>query len=488
LAKSKTPSFILTLYLKTELYQENLIDKEFEKYRRIYNACISELYKRYNHMKESKIYQENCKYRGKDRNKKFNNINKQYGLTEYSFHDYVKLMNKHFKTNSFITQKIATRAFNAFQKLMLHKADKIKFKSYGTLDSIESKNNTTGIIYKNGYIKFLDFQIPIIIKPNDKYAQMAIQSRVKFCRLLIKEIKGKKRYYIQLILEGIPPKKINKDGEIIGDIGQGNVGIDIGTRTIAYSSQYEVGLNELSPETNGVDKQLKILQRKMDRSKRATNPNKYNENGIINIKNKDKWIYSNHYIKVRNIRKELYRKQREIRKQSHYKSINHLLSLGDKFYVETMNYKGLQKKSKKTIKNKNGRYNKKKRFGKSLGNKAPAMFLSMLDQKLKYNNEQLYKIDTYNVKASQYNHIEDKFIKKELGERWNDFYYNDEQVKIQRDLYSAFLIMNVNNNLKSIDRDKCIKTFNNFKEFHDKEIERIKLDKNNKRIIKSMGI
>lgn len=75
-----------------------------------------------------------------------------------------------------------------------------------------------------------------------------------------------------------------------------------------------------------------------------------------------------------------------------------------------------------------------------------------------------------------------------LRERWNDFYYNDEQVKIQRDLYSAFLIMNVNNNLKSIDRDKCIKTFNNFKEFHDKEIERIKLDKNNKRIIKSMGI
>ena len=147
------------------------------------------------------------------------------------------------------------------------------------------------------------------------------------------------------------------------------------------------------------------------------------------------------------------------------------MGLGNEIYVEDMNYKGLQSRAKETTVNKKiGRYNKKKRFGKSLANKAPSMFLTILDNRLKFNGSQLYKIDTWSVKASQYNHIEDKYIKKNLNERWNDF----GNYKIQRDLYSAFLIMNVKDNLKEIDRDLCFKTFDNFKILHDKEIERIK--------------
>jgi hypothetical protein len=208
----------------------------------------------------------------------------------------------------------------------------------------------------------------------------------------------------------------------------------------------------------------------MDRSRRATNPNKFNDNGTINIKNKDKWIYSNHYIKTKNIRKELFRKQSALRKQNHNILANEILNLGDRFYVETMNYKGLQKRSKKTTKNKNGKYNKKKRFGKSLANKAPSMFLTILDNKLKWNNIQLYKIDTTKVKASQYNHISDEYVKKDLSERWNEF----GEFKIQRDLYSAFLIRNIKDNLKVIDKDLCTDTFAKFKELHDKEILRLK--------------
>ena len=311
---------------------------------------------------------------------------------------------------------------------------------------------------------------------------MAIQNRVKYCRIVKKEIKGKIKFYVQLVLEGIPPTKINKDGELKGQIGQGEVGIDIGTKTIAISSKYDVKLLELAPNINNIDRDIKLIQRKMDRSKRSTNANKFNKNGTINTKNKEKWIYSNHYMKLKSQRKELYRKQTEIRKQDHYKMINSLLILGDKFYVETMNYKGLQSRSKNTTKNNKGKFNKKKRFGKSLANKAPSMFLTMLNNKLKWNGEKLYKIDTAKVKASQYNHIEDKYIKKELKERWNYF----DNYKIQRDLYSSFLIMNIKDNLKEIDRNKCFEAFDNFKMLHDKEIIRIQNSDN--KVISSMGI
>ena len=41
------PNFVLTLKLDTENYQGDLLDKRLDIGRRIYNACLNELNKRY---------------------------------------------------------------------------------------------------------------------------------------------------------------------------------------------------------------------------------------------------------------------------------------------------------------------------------------------------------------------------------------------------------------------------------------------------------
>lgn len=61
MAKSKTPSYVLTLRLKTEIHQEHTLSKRFELSRNIYNACLGQLYKRYAALKQSKRYREVCK-------------------------------------------------------------------------------------------------------------------------------------------------------------------------------------------------------------------------------------------------------------------------------------------------------------------------------------------------------------------------------------------------------------------------------------------
>ena len=77
----------------------------------------------------------------------------------------------------------------------------------------------------------------------------------------------------------------------------------------------------------------------------------------------------------------------------------------------------------------------------------------------------------------------DEYNKKELKDRWN------EDIEIQRDMYSAFLIMNVGNDLETIDKELCIETYDNFKMLHDKEINRLQELKNNGiKLISSMGI
>lgn len=218
-----------------------------------------------------------------------------------------------------------------------------------------------------------------------------------------------------------------------------------------------------------IEHQKRTLLRYMDRSKRISNPDHFHSEGTIKKGNRCPWQFSNRYVKARKKLKEVYRKQRDIRKLQHEIMANDIIRLGNEVYVETMNFKGLQARSKKTEKNDQGKYKRKKRFGKSLAHKAPAMLLTILDRKLSYHGVKLHKINTRKVKASQYNHMDQEYTKKQLSQRWNDI----RGIKIQRDQYSAFLIMNVNEDLESIHQQSCHQSFDHFIKLHDEELKRI---------------
>lgn len=114
------------------------------------------------------------------------------------------------------------------------------------------------------------------------------------------------------------------------------------------------------------------------------------------------------------------------------------------------------------------KFKRKKRFGKSIANHAPSMLLIIIDRKLKYFGEELIEINTYEARVSQFNHFDGTYKKKKLAQRWNEF----DGIKVQRDMYSVFLIMNVNGDRKSFDMDKCNERFDNFYRLHNLEIDR----------------
>lgn len=511
MAKSKTSSYILTLPLQTNDRDKSILEKRFEICRKLYNSILGASLKKFNFVCELKTYRKirkelsdlNKKYHNCSDSKKLKIIEKhknakykelknylsEFGLNEYSLINTMTPMYKPFNKNidNKTAQALATRAWGALEKLIYGNADKVNFISYDKLYSVEGKWNASGIIYREGFVKWNKLSIPVIIKQNDIYAQMSLENRVKYCRILRKLIRGKYKYYVQLVIEGVPPMKINQEtGEIKHYIGDDRVGIDIGTQTIAICSNKDVKLLELCPEVNNIEKQKRVLNRKMDRQRRANNPKNYNEDGTIKKQGNKKvtWIKSNKYIKTQNELMEIQRKQTCIRKQSHEKLANYILSLGEIILVEKMQFAGLQKRARKTtINKKTGKVNSKKRFGKSLANKAPSMLLQIIDRKLKYIQLSLLKVNTYSVKASQYNHFTDDYNKKELKDRWNT------DIKIQRDMYSAFLIMNVNDDLESINKDKCVETYDNFKMLHDMEVNRLKeLKVSGIKMLSSMGI
>lgn len=478
-------NFIAQFLLKTEKYQENILDKRFEIGRQIYNSLVNVTQKRYREMIKTKEYRNlvlqlsGDKKKDKDIWRQIGDIRDNCGLSEYSFHSDVKKMQKHFSDNidSHTAQKIASSLWKAYYKLFYGNGEKIHYKKYNSFNSLEGKSNKSGIRFKDNIVIWNGLKIPVIINYDNQYEYQALESDIAYCRIIRKYIRNKYKYYIQIIFKGNPPVKINKEtGEIKYPIGQGDIGIDIGTSTIAYSSSTDVKILELADKVQNIEDQKRKLLRKMDRSRRAMNPNNYNKDGTIKNQGNKKvtWNKSNHYIKHQNELKELYRKQKDVRKYQHECLANQIISLGDTIYVETMNFAGLAKRAKKTEKNSKDRFKRKKRFGKSIANRAPAMLLEIINRKLSYYDKYLIKIDTWHAKASQFNHYDGTYHKKTLSQRWNNF----NGIKIQRDLYSAFLIMNTASDLKSFDINKCNERFENFYKLHNKEVKRLTGHKN----------
>ena len=146
-----------------------------------------------------------------------------------------------------------------------------------------------------------------------------------YWQLIRKEFEGSFRYYLQAVMDGNPPTS-----KLEG--GRGSVGIDIGTSTVAVSSDVQTELEELFPDENRHSRETEIarLNRSLDRKRRATNPDNYNEDGTIK-KGKKSWTFSLRYIKDRTRLSELKRKESLSRKLAHRTLAKKIVSYGDRF-------------------------------------------------------------------------------------------------------------------------------------------------------------
>ena len=478
--------FVVQFPLITEIYQEAILNKRFKIAQNIYNGVVNVTQKRYQEMIKTKSYREllsslsNNIVKDKVIWKEISKIRKQFHIDEYSFYNDVKKMQHHFKDNidAFTAQKIASTVWKSYDALLFGNGKKVYYKRKDELSSLEGKSNKTGIRFINRQLVWKGLVIPACIDEKSLYEYESLKLEIAYCRILRKFVKNKFHYYVQIVFKGKPPIKINQiTGKAKHSMGEGDVGLDIGTSTIAIASKTNVSILELADKVQTIENIKRQLLRKMDRSRRMMNPNSFNDDGTIKKQGNKKvvWIQSNHYKECRNNLRELLRKQKDTRKYQHECLANYIISLGEHIYVETMNFKGLQKRSTKTeVSKKTGRINRKKRFGKSLGNRAPAMLLSIIDRKLKCFDKELMKINTCEAKASQFNHIEEVYKKKKLSQRWNNF----NGIKIQRDMYSAYLIMNINKDLSTFNMDKCNERFSDFLELHDKEVKRLTGNRN----------
>lgn len=486
MSKSTTKSYVVSYELQFDEANPMSVLSKLDKIAvDIYNTVLREGLKRLHKVQHDRIYQS---YREKyvkllqkkeltpvdkkiknELSKQMNEICKNYGFTEYDLHRFSAVPRHHFHDQLGVheCQKLASIAFKALQNLRFGKAEKVHFKKRDELISITNKDNTTGIRFVRDTmrVRYKNHSFPIIIKPDDQYGQLVFLDRVKYVQLMPKRIRGKVSWFANITFEGTPPQK---EKHVFGDEDTVQ-GIDIGVSTVAVVNEHEAHLYELAEGCTLDMRKKHIIQRKMDRSRRATNPDNYDADGTVK-KGRHTWTQSNAYKKLRARLAELSRKIAIKRKQEHEVLANKILACGTDIRVESMNFKRLQKRSKNITRKSNGRINSKKRFGKTIQSRAPAMFLSILNRKLGYIDSSIKKVNTAKVKASQYNPLTKTYQRKELKDRMIQL---KNGIIVQRDMLSAYILANTNSSLASINKKKCLQGFDNFKQLQDREIQRL---------------
>ena len=486
-------NFVLTLPLKVEKWQADILDKRYELLRQVYNMVQQKLVRQYIYFSQQKEYKA-C---GNDFSRKrdffashpfhFKGVKSKDGeLADIKFpytydsrssssgkrapggiSDYVSKLWSHrigqdkslvdFGINGSILEELGLHVMKAWEdRLYKFKSKRVSFKDYGDINSFGCryhKGTFAGftINLEDGFITFntngrrgqfaelIKLQIDYS-REKKGYAEDALKGGIASIRKLIivrRYIRGRNKYYLQLTISGEKPQKGRT-------LGRGNVGIDIGPSTIATSSLKGVHFDKLADKCDNIEHDLYLINRKLDRSRKANNPQNYNEDGSPKHISQQKgerriWNKSNRYKQLKLKRKELYRRQADIRKQQHVEIANALLSQGNTFIVENNPIDAWVRRAKETTKTKTGKNRCKKRYGKSVANHAPAMFVSILKNKVLSLGGELYEVDP-RYAATQFDFTNGEFTKHEVCERSITLSNGSTH---QRDMLSAFNLQHI---------------------------------------------
>ena len=493
-----------------------------DRIRKAGNELVGLMRKNYDQLMRTKKYRKLLKLYGSTENKKrrkllanqLNEMQKQYHVTWNYCRTSMIPIGKKYGIDAVFALTKAEDVWRGMEKCLYENGKTLRFSKYGELPCIRAKQINRGIpmAVKNNRLLFKLGKTVFGIQVKDRFQKDEVNAifsyfaeadivdkkavetliDVEYCMdtyrpcyatLVPKFIRGKYRVYLHLTIEGKSKPKYDRLGNPRHKYGKGIIGSDIGTQTVAYTSDTEVGLKNLSERGNSICKSERLERlyyRAMDRSRRATNPQNYNEDGTIK-KGRKIWQYSNHYKKLKVKYLELCRIDVINRQLAINEDANHLRSLGDIFITEPKNASKLMRRAKETTKNSKGKFNKKKRFGKSIKNRCPSGFQTTVEKKFKISGGTYIEVPN-NYRASQYDHTADDYIKKKLSDR---MYYLTDGTLVQRDWYSSFLLYCYNIKTKDMDKNKCM---TEFEKCYSKEKALIEWIKANKIKVLNSGI
>ena len=370
---------------------------------------------------------------------------KKLKINEYGIQERMKKHRKNYEkyVDSTIWQKIASNLWKSIDKYCFWNWKWLTKKKYYQFTSIEWKTNRTGLItFSKDTSSFMKYkQLLLKISQFDNFQLENIKwKEISYCRLVRIQWNRKWKYSFQIIMKWESNKKYN--------IGNKKAWIDFWLNYVALVDENQECKLIMTWEWNYHQEKIAKFQKVVSQEYEKLNPLGYQK--WVSLKCNEKIKKYNKKISYlrRKQAKKLSSEQNQIRKQ--------ILIEYWELYWEDLEYQEIKKRERWM------------NLWKLVQRWSPWQMRSKLEEKWK-----LMYVDKYNYKASQYNHETNEYIKPKLSERTKKIWEN----VIQRDLYSAYLLLNHKEDLKAIDREKCIEHFNTFLENHNQLISKLKEEK-----------
>ncbi|MGL5719658.1 MAG: RNA-guided endonuclease TnpB family protein, partial [Alphaproteobacteria bacterium] len=313
MGRSKTKSFVTELEIIADSVSRKEFDARFNAGFRLMNAVQSEFLSRKDKLMSSPEWDfaKSLPRTIKDKNgepkpnparkEAFQKAKNEFYFTKNDAEQYSKWVAHSSgwiadKLDSVVIQTIAERAFKAVDKITYGKARKVRFKNNQSFSSMEGKQISTSIRVKEktdkktkvSDFRFMwgDLECPLIIDWQDPCITHGMNAPWKYGRLVRRMIRGKERFFAQIICEGLP--YADRDNT---KVKNELCSIDLNISNVAMVSEDHAFLKPFAPNTPNIEKQIKAIQRKQDRSRRVNNSqNFYPDDVTFKGKNKGRKV------------------------------------------------------------------------------------------------------------------------------------------------------------------------------------------------------
>ena len=335
------------------------------------NELASLMSKRYDQLIRTKKYRALLKHYGKDDKDKRNyaqqlkQMQESYDVTWDFCRKTMQSIQVKYQIDAVLALTKAEAVWQGVEACLYSNGKTIHTSDYGHFSALIAKQINRCIILKvkDGALQFKYGSMVFGAKINDTFQQeeanavvhyLTNQSQIDkaaidiykdkgtcistyrpcYVSLVPKIIRGKQRIYIHICIEGKPKDKLDKNGQPRHTLGKGNVGVDLGPRSIAVTHKDGVLLENIryvgkNPEDVKAD--IANLQSAIDKSINANN-------GISNnCKKKKKQL------------KDLRRKKSINSHLGINNMVHQLRSFGDTLIIEGNNASALAKRAKRIV-------------------------------------------------------------------------------------------------------------------------------------------
>jgi hypothetical protein len=434
-ARSTTKTFVFETEIVSSPDDFCSLRHSEEHGRKLYNAVLGKMLSRLSRMKLSRKYKDTVLLPKSDpwRKADFAQLRLDHGLSEFAAISLAsKLRSGSVDFDVFVPSKVAQeigkRAYRAVERKMFGKAKRCRFKRKGSAFSLKGSSNKESpqirITGESTLLIFRKKEYPLKIDQQNPYHRHALGHRIKSSQILKRRIGGRERWFVQMCLEGEAFRDTDKERRHkvrlvsrFGEDFQGqNVSVDFGPKRIAVSNEL-ISFEDLilSASLKGLMGECRALQRRMSRSLRLNNRKAFQAGTLrkgVRLKR------TKNYQKLAQEKKD-----RDRRMASHRKCVlghraHEIIQLGRVVKLEHISYKALQK-----------------RYGKSVGESAPASLKASLFRTAEKLGGRGELINTFQTRLSQ-TCLCGEVKKKALSERMHSCPCG---LVVGRDTLSAFL-------------------------------------------------